>query len=174
MDDELFMSLALEHAKRAQAEGEVPVGAVLVDAQGNVLGKGANAVIGLSDPTAHAEIVALREAANFVGNYRLPDTTLYVTLEPCAMCLGALFHARVSRIVFGAYDPKTGACGSKLDLTAPDLINFHAQVQGGVLGQTCGQLLSNFFKQKRRLKSPSDNVALNDTGSADTAADQGN
>ncbi|MCD8503580.1 MAG: tRNA adenosine(34) deaminase TadA [Burkholderiaceae bacterium] len=168
------MLLALEQAKLAQARGEVPVGAVLVDAQGCVLGLGANAVIGLSDPTAHAEIVALREAANQVGNYRLPDTTLYVTLEPCAMCLGALFHARVGRIVFGAYDPKTGACGSKLDLTTPDLINFHAQVQGGVLGQTCGQLLSDFFKEKRRLKSLSDNVAVDDTGSAGAAGDHGN
>lgn len=161
------MSLALEQAKLAQAKGEVPVGAVLVDAQGCVLGTGANAVIGLSDPTAHAEIVALREAAHHLGNYRLPDTTLYVTLEPCAMCLGALFHARVSRIVFGAYDPKTGACGSKLDLTSPDIINFHAEVQGGVLGQTCGELLSDFFKQKRLQKSRRDKIepAGNELGS---------
>lgn len=153
MDDDRFMTLALEQARLAQTMGEVPVGAVLVNAHGDVLAAGANAVIGLSDPTAHAEIVALRQAAKSLGNYRLPGTTLYVTLEPCAMCLGALFHARVARIVFGAYDPKTGACGSKLDLTAPDLINFHAQVLGGVMGQACGQLLSDFFKQKRQDKS---------------------
>ena len=146
------MALAIEQAKLAQSQGEVPVGAVLVGADGQVIGVGANAVIGLADPTAHAEIVALRAAAHAMGNYRLPDTTLYVTLEPCAMCLGALFHARVSRIVFGAHDPKTGACGSKLDLTAPDLINFHAHVQGGVLGQACGHLLTEFFKQKRQRK----------------------
>ncbi|WP_243477418.1 tRNA adenosine(34) deaminase TadA [Orrella daihaiensis] len=147
------MMLAIEQAKRAQADGEVPVGAVLVNASGEVLAEGANAVIGRSDPTAHAEIVALRAAGAILENYRLPDTTLYVTLEPCAMCLGALFHARVSRIVFGAYDPKTGACGSKLDLAAPDLINYHAKVQGGVLGQKCGQLLTDFFKEKRNQQS---------------------
>jgi tRNA(adenine34) deaminase len=151
--DEYFMALALEQAQRAQASGEVPVGAVLVDGHGQVLGFGANAVIRLSDPTAHAEILALREAAKQIGNYRLVDTTLYVTLEPCAMCLGALFHARVSRIVFGAYDPKTGACGSRLDLTVPELINFHAQVQGGVMAQQCGHVLTEFFKRKRQEKS---------------------
>lgn len=149
MDDEQYMMLAVEQAKMAQAKGEVPVGAILIDQDGAVLGEGANAVISLSDPTAHAEIVALRAAANALGNYRLPGTTLYVTLEPCAMCLGALFHARVSRIVFGAFDPKTGACGSKLDLTSPDSINFHAQIQGGVLEQRCAQLLTDFFKRKR-------------------------
>lgn len=158
MDDEHFMALAIEQAKIAQARGEVPVGAVLVGAHGEPLGWGANAVIGLSDPTAHAEILALREAARTVQNYRLPNTALYVTLEPCAMCLGALFHARVGRIVFGAHDPKTGACGSKLDLTNPALINFHATIQGGVLGQACGALLTDFFRQKRLKKSLADDA----------------
>ncbi len=153
MDDQQFMALAIEQAKLAQAKGEVPVGAVLVDKRGKVLGVGANAVIGLSDPTAHAEIVALRDAALAVQNYRLPETILYVTLEPCAMCLGALFHARVGRIVFGAFDPKTGACGSRLDLTDSTVINFHATVEGGVLGQACGELLTEFFRQKRLQKT---------------------
>ena len=152
MADDDFMALAIEQALLAQAQGEVPVGAVLVDGSGHVIGRGANAVIGLSDPTAHAEIVALRSAAKLIGNYRLPQTTLFVTLEPCAMCLGALFHARVSRIVFGAPDPKTGACGSRLDLTAPDLINFHASVRGGVMQEACGHLLTDFFKRKRSEK----------------------
>ena len=158
------MALAIEQAKLAQKQGEVPVGAVLVGLDGKVIGLGANAVIGLSDPTAHAEIVALRQAAQSASNYRLPGTTLYVTLEPCAMCLGALFHARVSRIVFGAHDPKTGACGSKLDLTSPELINFHAQVDGGVLGQDCGHLLTAFFKQKRQEKLHADPSEHNKPG----------
>ena len=152
MDDLHYMALAIEQAKRAQLAGEVPVGAVLVDGTGNVIGTGANAVIGQCDPTAHAEVVALRQAAHMLANYRLPDTTLYVTLEPCAMCLGALFHARVARIVFGAFDPKTGACGSRLDLTPASLINFHATVQGGVMATECGTLLSDFFRQRRATK----------------------
>lgn len=153
MDDLHYMRQAIAQAQLAQAAGEVPVGAVITDTTGTIIGQGANAVIGLADPTAHAEIVALRQAALACGNYRLPNTTLYVTLEPCAMCLGAIFHARVARIVFGAYDPKTGACGSKLDLTAPDGINFHAQIQGGVMATDCGMLLSEFFKRKRTQKS---------------------
>ena len=152
MDDLYYMGLAIEQAKCAQASGEVPVGAILVNADGNVIGTGANAVIGQSDPTAHAEVMALRQAAQALENYRLPDTTLYVTLEPCAMCLGALFHARVARIVFGAFDPKTGACGSRLDLTPASLINFHATVQGGVMATECGTLLSEFFRQRRATK----------------------
>ena len=161
MDDDEFMELAIEQAKLAHAKGEVPVGAVMVDASGQVIGAGANAVIELSDPTAHAEIVALRQAAQMRANYRLPGATIYVTLEPCAMCLGALFHARVARIVFGAFDPKTGACGSKMDLTVPDLINFHAKVEGGVLAQTCAGLLTDFFRQKRQqrqLLTPDENL----------------
>jgi tRNA(adenine34) deaminase len=147
------MREAIAQARLAQAAGEVPVGAVIIDGSGTVIGRGANAVIGSADPTAHAEILALRQAGQAMGNYRLPNTTLYVTLEPCAMCLGALFHARVARIVFGAYDPKTGACGSKLDLTSPEGINFHAQIQGGVMSAVCGTLLSEFFKRRRQQKS---------------------
>lgn len=152
VNDIAYMAMAIEQAKQAQTAGEVPVGAVVVDAGGMVIGRGANAVIGTHDPTAHAEIVALRQAAGAQSNYRLPGTTLYVTLEPCAMCLGALFHARIARIVFGAYDPKTGACGSKLDLTPRSGINFHAQIEGGLMATDCGALLSEFFKQRRALK----------------------
>lgn len=144
------MTVALEQARVAERVGEVPVGSVLVDMHGNLLATGANAVITNSDPTAHAEVVALRRAAASVKNYRLPQTTLYVTLEPCAMCLGAVFHARVGRLVFGAFDPKTGACGSRLDLTQMGLINHHTSIQGGVLAAECGTVLSLFFKQKRR------------------------
>lgn len=150
MDDDYFMTVALEQARAAERAGEVPVGAVLVDAHGMLLATGANAVISTSDPTAHAEIVALRQAAASVENYRLPQTTLYVTLEPCAMCLGAVFHARVGRVVFGAFDPKTGACGSRLDLTQTGIINYHTSIQGGVLADECGSLLSLFFKERRR------------------------
>jgi len=155
VDDDFYMGLALEQARKAQACDEVPVGAVVVDAGGTVIGVGANAVISCSDPTAHAEIVALRQAAQALGNYRLPQATLYVTLEPCAMCLGAMFHARVARVVFGAYDPKTGACGSRLDLTEDGLINHHTDVVGGVMAGECGEILSTFFKQRRGLKDSS-------------------
>lgn len=147
------MGLALKQANLAQAQGEVPVGAVVVDAQGQVVGVGANAVISCSDPTAHAEIVALRQAAQELQNYRLPGVTLYVTLEPCAMCLGAMFHARVARVVFGAFDPKTGACGSKVNLAQDGGLNHHASVVGGVRGTECGQILSDFFKHKRGSKN---------------------
>lgn len=149
MDDTHFMALAIKQAEIAQTHGEVPVGAVVVNAAGEVVGLGANAVIRCSDPSAHAEVVALRQAALAARNYRLPGTTLYVTLEPCAMCLGTMFHARVGRIVFGAYDPKTGACGSRLDITQTGLINHHAEIVGGVMAQACGDLLSQFFKQRR-------------------------
>ncbi len=149
MDEVHYMGLALAQARLAQSRGEVPVGAVLIDEQGQVIGQGANHVIGSSDPTAHAEILALREAGRRLKNYRLPQTTLYVTLEPCAMCLMALFHARVARIVYGAADPKTGACGSRVDLTTPGVLNHHATVQGGILAQPCGQVLSDFFKARR-------------------------
>ena len=143
------MRLALAQAHKAAQNGEVPVGAVLVDATGEVLAEGCNAVIGSSDPTAHAEVVALRRAAKILGNYRLPNTTLYVTLEPCAMCLGALFHARVGRIVYGTTDPKTGVCGGRIDLTEAGMLNHHAEVSGGVLAQLCGQILTDFFRARR-------------------------
>ena len=149
VDDIHYMGLALAQARLAQSRGEVPVGAVLVNKAGQVIGEGANHVIGLSDPTAHAEVLALRAAGQQQQNYRLPQTTLFVTLEPCAMCLMALFHARVARIVYGAADPKTGACGSRVDLTTQGVLNHHATVQGGVLDETCGQVLSDFFKARR-------------------------
>jgi len=146
--DETFMRLALELAARAAEQGEVPVGAVLVT-NGEVIGQGFNRPICAHDPTAHAEIQALREAAQHVGNYRLPGATLYVTLEPCVMCAGALMHARVARVVFGAPDPKTGACGSVVDLFAEDRLNHHTQVRGGVLGEACAVLLREFFAARR-------------------------
>jgi tRNA(adenine34) deaminase len=147
-DDERHMQLALELAAHAAKLGEVPVGAVLV-ANGEVLGQGCNRPISAHDPTAHAEIQALREAAQRLGNYRLPGATLYVTLEPCVMCAGALMHARVARVVFGATDPKTGACGSVVDLFAEARLNHHAQVHGGVLSEACGALLREFFASRR-------------------------
>jgi tRNA(adenine34) deaminase len=143
------MRLALAQAARAQAQGEVPVGAVVVNAEGKLIGQGANAVIGLSDPTAHAEVMAIREASSYLGNYRLPGASVYVTLEPCAMCLGAMFHARVARIVYGATDLKTGACGGRVNLSARGTLNHHAHIEGGVLSDECGQVLSQFFKARR-------------------------
>jgi tRNA(adenine34) deaminase len=146
--DEMYMRVALELAASAAALGEVPVGAVLT-MNGEELGRGYNRPISARDPSAHAEIQALREAAQRVGNYRLPGTTLYVTLEPCVMCAGALMHARVARVVFGAPDPKTGACGSVVDLFQEPRLNHHAQLQGGVLGEACGALLREFFASRR-------------------------
>jgi tRNA(adenine34) deaminase len=149
VDDAFYMRLALAQASRAQAQDEVPVGAVVVSAEGELIGQGANAVIGLSDPSAHAEVMALREAASYLGNYRLPGASVFVTLEPCAMCLGAMFHARVARIVYGASDLKTGACGGCVDLTVRGKLNHHAHIEGGLLSHECGQLLSQFFKARR-------------------------
>jgi tRNA(adenine34) deaminase len=148
MSDEAFMRRALELARRAEAEGEVPVGAVVV-LEEKVIGEGWNRPVSASDPSAHAEIQALRAAASARKSYRLVGTTLYVTLEPCAMCVGAMFHARVRRVVFGAADPKTGAAGSVVDLFAQSKLNHHALVQGGVLAAECGALLSSFFALRR-------------------------
>jgi tRNA(adenine34) deaminase len=148
MPDEDFMRRALELGRRAAAEGEVPVGAVVV-AEGNVVGEGWNRPIAARDPTAHAEIQALRAAAAALGNYRIAGSTLYVTLEPCAMCVGAMFHARVARVVFGAADPKTGACGSVVNLFAETRLNHHAQVEGGMLAEECGAVLRDFFAARR-------------------------
>ncbi|MDE1989083.1 MAG: tRNA adenosine(34) deaminase TadA [Betaproteobacteria bacterium] len=147
-DDQRFMREALEEARRAAAAGEVPVGAVVVR-DGVVVARGANAPLGQCDPTAHAEIMALREAARVLGNYRLPECTLYVTLEPCVMCAGALQHARVARVVFGAPDPKTGACGSVVDLFAELRLNHHATVSGGVCAEESAALLRAFFAERR-------------------------
>jgi tRNA(adenine34) deaminase len=153
-DDAAAMRLALQQALLARAEGEVPVGAVVLDASGRVLGSGFNRTISGSDPTAHAEIVALRAAAAAVGNYRLPGMSLYVTLEPCAMCLGAMLHARLARVVYGASDPKTGACGSVLDFHTHPRINHQTQVVGGVLQDECGELLRAFFRERRARPKP--------------------
>jgi tRNA(adenine34) deaminase len=144
-----FMRLALAQARLAGAAGEVPVGAVVVH-QGRVIGQGGNAPIGQHDPSAHAEMVALREAAQALGNYRLDDCELYVTLEPCAMCVGAMLHARIKRVVFGASDPKTGAAGSVVNLMAEPRLNHHTAVQGGVLAADCAALLQEFFKTRRQ------------------------
>jgi tRNA(adenine34) deaminase len=148
MDDNQFMGLALDLAREAGAAGEVPVGALVV-IDGEVAGRGFNQPIGRHDPTAHAEIMALRDAAARRGNYRLPESTLYVTLEPCAMCAGAIMHARVGRVVFGARDPKTGVAGSVIDLFAETRLNHHTAITGGVLADECGSLLSGFFAARR-------------------------
>jgi tRNA(adenine34) deaminase len=138
----------MELAVRAAREGEVPVGAVLVR-DGKVIGEGWNRPIGANDPTAHAEIQALRAAGQAISNYRLTGTTLYVTLEPCAMCAGAIIHARVERVVFGAYDPKGGAAGSVFQVLGTDRLNHKVEVEGGVLAEECGAMLRDFFARKR-------------------------
>ncbi|MBE0625027.1 MAG: tRNA adenosine(34) deaminase TadA [Burkholderiales bacterium] len=143
-----FMLAALVQARAAQAAGEVPVGAVIVK-DGGIIGSGYNAPIGRHDPTGHAEILALRDAAARLGNYRLPGCELYVTLEPCAMCVGAILHARIARLVYGAADPKTGACGSVLDLFADARLNHHATVTPGVMAEECAALLRGFFAARR-------------------------
>ncbi|MBN9430307.1 MAG: tRNA adenosine(34) deaminase TadA [Burkholderiales bacterium] len=147
--DQAMMALAIEQAHRAWAVGEVPVGAVVVR-DGQVIATGFNQPIGSHDPTAHAEIRAMRAASELLGNYRLVGCDLYVTLEPCAMCAGAMMHARIRRVVFGASDPKTGACGSVVNLFAEARLNHHSEVQGGVLAERCGALLSQFFAERRR------------------------
>lgn len=147
-DEEAFMRAALEQAQHAWDLGEVPVGAVVVK-DGVIIARGYNQPIGKHDPTAHAEIVALRAAAEALGNYRLPGCELYVTLEPCVMCSGAMMHARLTRVVFGASDPKTGVCGSVLDLFAHEQLNHHTQSVGGVLADDCGHLLKSFFAARR-------------------------
>ena len=148
MPDQDFMLLALEQARHAWALGEVPVGAVVVK-DGEVIAAGFNQPIGRHDPTAHAEIMALRAAAEKMGNYRLPGCALYVTLEPCAMCSGAMMHARLARVVFGAADPKTGACGSVLNLFEQEQLNHHTEVVGGVLAGEAGAMLKAFFAERR-------------------------
>lgn len=146
--DETYMREALSLARSAECLGEVPVGALVVR-DGEIIGRGFNSPIGESDPTAHAEIAALRDAARRESNYRLPGCTLYVTLEPCAMCAGAILHARIARVVYGARDAKTGVHGSVVDLFAVDRLNHHTAVEGGVLADECGRLLSDFFAARR-------------------------
>lgn len=149
MDDVFFMSQALDLARTAASLGEVPVGAVVVH-DGEIVGRGFNQPIRRHDPSAHAEIMALRAAGEQLGNYRMPGCTLYVTLEPCLMCSGAIMHARLARVVFGARDPKTGVAGSVLDVYAELRLNHHAQqVEGGVCAEACGELLSGFFAARR-------------------------
>ncbi len=147
-DDNEFMAVAIALAAEAARNGEVPVGAIVVK-DGAIIGRGSNRPIGAADPTAHAEIVALREAAAHLGNYRLAGCELFVTLEPCAMCVGAMLHARLERVVFGALDPKTGACGSVVDLPAVATLNHHARFEGGILADDCGALLKRFFAERR-------------------------
>jgi tRNA(adenine34) deaminase len=146
--DESFMARALEEALRAETEGEVPVGAVVV-CGGDLIARAHNRPVGLGDPTAHAEILAIREASRVLGNYRLTEATLYVTLEPCVMCVGAIVHARVGRLVFGAADPKAGAVVSRWRLFESGAFNHRPEVVRGVLEARCGELLSGFFRGKR-------------------------
>ncbi|MBU3620748.1 tRNA adenosine(34) deaminase TadA [Polynucleobacter sp. CS-Odin-A6] len=146
--DRQFMQQALEQAELASIAGEVPVGAVLVR-DGQVIARGFNQPISNHDPSAHAEMMTLRVAAQAELNYRLPGATLYVTLEPCTMCAGAMLHARVGRVVFGAADPKTGAAGSVLNVFAEKQINHQTQVEGGIMGDECGRVLRDFFKERR-------------------------
>ena len=148
--DEQAMRIALDQAQNAWLVGEVPVGAVIMRA-GQVIATGYNRPITEHDPTAHAEIVALRHAATLLGNYRLPECELFVTLEPCAMCAMALMHARFKRVVFGATDPKTGAAGSVTDLFALPQLNHHTRVEGGLMAHECGQVLRDFFAERREL-----------------------
>ncbi len=147
--DEYFMRLALTEALKARQQGEVPVGAVLVDGHQRLLAKGRNQTIVRSDPTMHAEIAALRKACRKVGNYRLLSTTLYVTVEPCLMCMGAIIHARVARLVFGAHDPKWGAAGSLYDFAHDKRLNHHPETVSGICGEDCRALMRGFFKDKR-------------------------
>lgn len=146
--DLAFMNEALALARCGAEQDEVPVGAVVV-LDGQIVGRGFNQPIGRHDPTAHAEVMALRDAALQVGNYRLPGATLYVTVEPCAMCAGAIQHARVGRVVFGTREPKTGACGSVVDLFAEARLNHHAEVEGGLLADESAALIAAFFQRRR-------------------------
>lgn len=146
--DQAFMTRALELARQARDRGEVPVGAIVVH-EGAVIGEGFNQPISLADPSAHAEMQAIRMAARRLDNYRLLDATLYVTLEPCAMCAGAMVHARIKRLVYGAADPKTGATGSVFNLVQTERLNHRLEVEGGVMKKECGELLKDFFRKRR-------------------------
>lgn len=148
MSDLAFMRAALEEARAAAAAGEVPVGAVVVQ-RGAIIGRGQNRVLRDLDPTAHAEMTALRAAARALGNYRLAECSIYVTLEPCAMCAGAMVHARLERLVYGAADPKAGAAGSVLGVINHPRLNHAMEVSGGVLAEECGELLRDFFRERR-------------------------
>lgn len=149
MTDEIWMRHALELAKCAESIGEIPVGAVIVDENGQLIGEGFNQSIIKHNPTAHAEIMAIEQAGRFLHNYRLVNTTLYVTLEPCIMCAGAIIHSRIKRVVYGASDYKTGAAGSYINILSRTGINHFAQITSGVLASECSSMLSNFFKKRR-------------------------
>jgi len=157
--EEAYMRLALDQAHNAWVLGEVPVGAIVVR-DGHVIATGFNHPVGSADPTAHAEIRALRAAAEVLGNYRLPECSLYVTLEPCAMCAGAIQHARITRVVYGAADPKTGACGSVVDLFGDPRLNHHASVQGGIMAAECGGMLAAFFAERRQRRKDDNEPGL--------------
>jgi len=148
-DDEKWMALAIKQAIQADTDGEVPVGAVIVK-DGQLFAQAHNQPISTNDATAHAEIQLLRAAGKLQKNYRLTDTTIYVTLEPCAMCLGAMMHARIKRMVYGASDPKTGVCGSHVDLTTESFFNHEMEISGGILEKECMELLQSFFKSRRK------------------------
>ena len=149
-EHEKFMGMALSRAKKAGQSGEVPVGAILVSENEKILAAACNQTIGLTDPSAHAEVLALREAALKISNYRLLNTTLYVTVEPCIMCMGAIVHARVARVVFGAWDKKWGAAGSLYDLAGDQRLNHRVEIVAGVMEKDCRILMQNFFRAKRR------------------------
>jgi len=148
LSNDYWMGFALSEAKKSLEKNEVPVGAVIV-LNDEIIGKGHNMTISTNDPSSHAEIEAIRHASKTIGNYRLNNTNLYVTLEPCCMCYGAIVHARISRIVFGAYDPKTGVCGSSIKLHGKEFFNHTPDVKGGILEEDCSLILKNFFKEKR-------------------------
>lgn len=150
VSDEAFMRQALEEARAAEREDEVPVGAIVV-LEGAVIGRGRNSVIRSSDPTAHAEIVALRQAAAAIGNYRLVGATLYSTVEPCAMCAGAIVHSRIARLVYGASDPRAGAIVTHFGICSTDFLNHRVKVEGGLLEDDCKAVIQSFFRQKREL-----------------------
>jgi tRNA(adenine34) deaminase len=151
MTDTDFMQMAINLANEAADNGEVPVGAVVVK-DGAIVGLGSNSPINDNDPTAHAEMIAIREAGANIGNYRLVDCDLYVTLEPCVMCLGAIMHARISHVYYGATDPKTGACGSVINLLDIPQLNHHTNSESGIMGEACSHLLSDFFSKRRAKK----------------------
>ncbi|OCG74989.1 tRNA adenosine(34) deaminase TadA [Gilliamella sp. Occ4-3] len=152
MLDEIWMRRALMLANRAESIGEIPVGAVIVDENNQIIGEGFNQPISKHNPTAHAEIIAIEQAGKFTNNYRIINTTLYVTLEPCIMCAGAIIHSRIKRVVYGASDYKTGAAGSFIDILAQQGINHYAEIKGGVLANECSAILSEFFKKRRLQK----------------------
>jgi tRNA(adenine34) deaminase len=152
LEDLDYMRAAVDEAMAAERDGEVPVGAVVVCA-GEIVGRGNNRVLRDSDPTAHAEVVAMRAAGQALGNYRLEECTLYVTLEPCAMCAGAILHARMARLVYAASDPKAGACGSVLSVMNHPRLNHKVVVEAGLLAEECGALLTNFFRARRLARS---------------------